>query len=122
MSLYEPAISETLDAIADDEEVREYGFANVGNCDGYFVVTDRGVHYCESEKAGFMKKRYASRFYPRSDMRRAVIDQISGPSNAYLRIFDQNDKMSMVMWFQAELSRGDPLTDAKRAAAALELE
>lgn len=120
MRLYQPALGESLDAIEPGEEILLHGLAHVGNCEGYYLITNRGVHYCDSEKAGLFKKRYVSRFYPRSKMAKAHIDQISGPQNAYLRIYDNENNMSLVFWFNEEPWQDMPcLVHAERVARAL---
>lgn len=120
MMLYQPALGDSLDSIEDGERILLHGYANVGNCDGYYLITDRAVHYCDSEKAGVFKKRYVSRSYPRSSMARAILDQISGPHNAYLRIYDRDDKMALVFWFNEEPWQEAPcMVQAEAAARAL---
>ena len=120
MMLYQPALGQSLDSIVDGESILLHGFANVGNCSGYYLVTNLGVHYCDSEKAGLFKKVYASRFFPKSRMTKGIIDQIAGPSNAYLRVYDENNKMALVMWFDEEPWQNKPcLEQAKDAAGAL---
>lgn len=120
MMLYQPAVGQSLDSIGEDEEILLYGFASVGNCSGYYFITNLGVHYCDSEKVGFLKKRYVSRFYPKARMARAIIDQIAGPHQAYLRIYDQDDTMALVFWFDEEPWQDKPsLMQAEGAAQAL---
>jgi hypothetical protein len=121
MHLYQPALGESLDVIEKTgERILLHGLAHVGNCDGYYLITDQGVHYCDSEKMGFLKKRYVSRFYPRAHMAHAVVDQIAGPRNAYLRIFEDDDSMNLVFWFNEEPWQDAPsLVQAEAAARAL---
>jgi hypothetical protein len=120
MKLYQPALGKSLDSIADGESILVYGFANVGNCSGYYLITNLGVHYCDQEKAGMFKKVYANRFFPKSRMTKGVIDQISGPTNAYLRVYDESNKMALVMWFDEEPWQNRPcLEQANDAAHAL---
>lgn len=120
MMLYQPALGESLDSIEEGESILLHGFANVGNCVGYYLITNRGVHYCDSEKTGLFKKAYVSRFFPKSEMASASIDQISGPHAAYLRIFDEDDNMVLVLWFDEEPWQTEPsLKQAEDAARAL---
>ena len=120
MMLYQPALGESLDSFEKGERLLLHGLANVGNCDGYYLITDRGVHYCDSEKMGLFKKRYVSRFYPRSQMAKGIIDQIAGPHAAYLRIYDENGRMNLVFWFNEEPWQMAPaLVQAEAAARAL---
>lgn len=119
LSLYQPALDESLEALADGESLLLYGLANVGNCDGYYFITDRGVHYCEKEKSGAFKKRYVARLFSKEQMASAVVDQMGPPQFAYLRIFDENKKMLLVMMFQDEFSDSPALHQAEAAAQAL---
>jgi hypothetical protein len=122
MQLYQPAIGQSLDSIEDGETVLLHGYAHVGNCYGYYLITDRGVHYCDSQKTGLFKKTYVSRFFPKSQMTRAVIDQIAGPQFAYLRIYDKQSKMALVLWFDEEPWQKVPCrAQAEAAASALGL-
>jgi hypothetical protein len=102
MQLYQPALGESLDSIEEGESILLRGFASPGNCSGYYLITNLGIHYCDTEKAGLFKKIYASRFFPKSRMSRGIIDQIAGPSFAYLRIYDENNKMALVIKFDEE--------------------
>ena len=64
-----------------------------------------------------------SRFFPRSDMVSADIDQVAGPGAAYLRIYDEKVNMVLSMWFDEEPWQDEPcLIQAKRAAEALGFE
>jgi hypothetical protein len=120
MMLYQPALGESLDSFEEGENLLLHGIASVGNCEGYYLITNRGVHYCDSEKVGLFKKKYVSRFYPRSQMAEAIIDQIAGPRNAYLRIYDEYGKMNLVFWFNEEPWQDSPcLVQAEAAARAL---
>lgn len=119
MRLYQPALGEGLDSFEDGERLLLHGLANVGNCDGYYLITDRGVRYCDSEKTGLFKKTYVGRFFPKSRMARAIIDQAGPPQYAYLRIFDEDDNMALVIWVQDEFSETPALHQAEMAAKAL---
>jgi hypothetical protein len=120
MQLYQPALGQSLDSIEDGETILLHGFAHVGNCSGYYLITDRGVHYCDSQKTGLFKKTYVSQFFPRARMARAIIDQVAGPQNAYLRIYDKENKMALVIWFDEEPWQKEPCgVQAEAAASAL---
>lgn len=120
MSIYQPAVDETLDAMADDEQVFDRGYAHVGDAVGYYFITDRGIHYCDSEKVGMFKKRFVSRFYPQSEIASASIDDMGQPTSAYLRIRNPEGKQSLVMWFEDELNDIPAYAQAQRAGRALE--
>ncbi len=40
-----------------------HGFAHVGNCDNYYLITRHGIHYCDQERIGLFKKQHVSRFF-----------------------------------------------------------
>jgi hypothetical protein len=123
MQIYQPAVDQTLDRLGEGEQLYQRGFANVGNCDGYYLLTNRGIHYCDRVKSGFLSKRYESRFFTRDEISHAILDQIAGPQYAYLRLYDQQGKMALVMWFQDEMSKeGSAIAEAHRAGGALGLE
>jgi hypothetical protein len=120
MRLYQPALGQSLDAFTEAEKLLLHGYGNVGNCAGYYLITNLGVHYCDSEKAGLFKRRYVNRFFPRSRMVRAIIDQIAGPHLAFLRIYDHESRMVLVMQFDEEPWQDRPCLDqAEQAAHAL---
>jgi hypothetical protein len=121
MKHYQPALGESLDSIREGESISLYGVASVGNCQGYYLITDRGVHYCDSEKAGLFKKTYVSRFVPRSRMATGVIDQV-GPNYAFLRIYDRDDEMVLAMKFDNPWQRAACIEQAEAAAQALAFE
>lgn len=120
MMLYQPALRESLDSIVEGERILMHGFAHVGNCSGYYLITNLGVHYCDQEKAGMFKKVYASRFFPSSRMTKAIVDQVGGPAFAYVRIYDEDNNMALVMMFDEEPWQDRPcLAQAEAAATAL---
>lgn len=120
-SIYQPALDESLGSFEAGERLLLEGLANVGNCDGYYLITDRGIHYCDSEKAGMFRKRYVARFFPKNAAARAVIDQIGPPQYSYLRIYNDSGKMAIVMQFEDEFSDAPSRVQAERAARALGL-
>ena len=63
MKVYQPALSESLDSIPEEYKIVFHGFAHVGNCDSYYLITHHGIDYCGKEKAGFLKSRYVPRFF-----------------------------------------------------------
>ncbi len=117
MKLYQPALGESLDAILEGEKILLQGFAHVGNSVSYYLLTHRGLYYCESERAGFLKKRYASRFL---DLGPAAGADLEFPGHlphyAYLRFRDERGKVMISVWFQDELSRSSAHEEAQRMA------
>jgi hypothetical protein len=103
MTVYQPALGESLDAIRDGQAIKFDGFANVGNCVSYYIITLEGIHYCEQEKIGLLKKRYASRFFSLDPVESLDIE--SRGENTYLRFMGEGG-MLLCMSFTDEDSRG----------------
>jgi hypothetical protein len=101
MMSFQPALGESLDSIPEEHRIVFHGFANIGNCDSYYLITHHDIHYCETEKIGLFKKRYVPRTFDLTAVETIGVD--TGPGSAYVRFFIQN-KMVLVMWFQDELS------------------
>lgn len=102
MKVFQPALGESLDAIPDGVRIVQHGFANVGNCDSYYLITHGAVYYCEQERAGLMKKHYVSRITDISDVEN--LDAETRPGSAYLRFLDSRGHVLLNMWFKDELS------------------
>ncbi len=118
LGTFKPAIGETLDAFTDDEQILDWGYD--GHWDGYFFITQRGLHYCDKVKTGFFSKSLVAKFLPREQITSGSIDQISGPDSAFLRLYDDDKNMLFVIWFAEEVGP-DVLGRAHRAAEALNL-
>lgn len=101
MKVYQPALGQSLDAIRDGQTIKFHGFAHVGNCDSYYLITLDGIHYCDQEKAGFLKKVYVPRFFSLDPVESLDVESRGG--NTYVR-FMGGGKMLLSMWFQDELS------------------
>lgn len=114
MQVYQPALTTSLDAIGD-QRIRFDGFANIGNCESYYLITTQGIHYCEQEKAGALKKHYVPRFFDLGPVESLDVET-KGP-NTYLR-FMGGGKMLLVMWFNDETSMAFRNMPAEREAMA----
>lgn len=101
MKVYQPALGESLDAIPEEYKILFHGFAHVGNCVSYYLITHSGIHYCDQEKIGLFKKRYVPRFFDLDPVETLDVE-IRG-TNAYIR-FMGGGKTLLTMWFQDELS------------------
>jgi hypothetical protein len=101
MKVYQPALGESLDAIPEEHKVLFHGFAHVGNCESYYIITHAGIHYCDQERLGLFKKRYVPRYFSLDSVE--TIDVETRPGSAYIRFF-KDGRMALVMWFQDELS------------------
>lgn len=102
LAVYQPALDESLEAINEVQKIRAWGVADIGNCESYYLITTAGVHYCEKEKAGAFKKRYAPRFVSLDPVEQLDIE--SRGSNTYLR-FVGGGKTHLTMWFKDEISQ-----------------
>jgi hypothetical protein len=114
MQVYQPALTASLDAIGD-QPIRFDGFANIGNCESYYLITTQGIHYCELERAGALKKQYVPRFFDLEPVEKLDVES-RGP-NTYLR-FMGGGKMLLVMWFNDETSMAFRNMPAEREAMA----
>lgn len=121
MKRYQPALGESLDLFDGSERILVQGLASVGNCQGYYFITDRGVHYYDSEKSGLFKRTYISRFFPRSQVTVWTINGVR-PGCAYLRIYGQDDQVALVMKFDDLWQRASCVEQAEAAAQALAVE
>jgi hypothetical protein len=97
----QPALGESLDAILDGQTIKFDGFAHVGNCVSYYLITLDGIHYCDQEKAGLLKKRYVPRFFSLDTVESLDVES-RGP-NTYVR-FIGGGRMLLSMWFSDEVS------------------
>jgi len=122
MKRYQPALDESLESLEPGESVLLEGIASVGNCQGYYLITDRGVHYCDSKKVGLFKTTYIARFFPRSEMTRATVERIAGPVSAYLDIYDHDGELALVMKFDNPWERASCIEQAEAVGRALALE
>ena len=91
-----------------------HGFANVGNCDSYYLITHHGIHYCETEKLGLFKKTLRASLFDLDPVDNISVD--TRPGSAYVRFFSQG-KMVLVMWFMDELSAFRKMSVSKRRCA-----
>lgn len=121
MKRYQPALGESLDLFDGSERILVHGLASVGNCQGYYFITDRGIHYCDSEKAGLFKRTYISRFFPRSQVTAWTINGVK-PVRAYLCLYGQDGQEVLVMKFDDQWQRASCLEQAEAAAQALAVE
>ena len=103
MKIYQPALGETLDSIPEEYKIVFHGFAHVGNCDSYYLITHHGIHYCEKEKLGLFKSRYVARFFSLDDVENVEVETRPDIGSAYLRFF-VDGRQRLVMWFKDDLS------------------
>ncbi len=103
MQVYQPALGQSLDSIPEEYRIVFHGFAHVGNCDSYYLITHHGIHYCEEEKVGFLKKRYVPRFFDLDPVETVDVETRPDIGAAYLR-FRVEGQQRLVIWFKDYLS------------------
>jgi hypothetical protein len=103
MMIFQPALSESLDAIPDWQAIVFHGFAYIGNCETYYLITHQGIYYCTEERVGFMKKRYVPQFFDLDPVVQLQVDSRPDRGSTYLR-FLSDDEMLLSMWFKDHLS------------------
>lgn len=116
MKVYEPALGQSLDAIRDGEELIFHGFAEVDNCESYYLVTHQGVYYCSQEKAGLFKRRYVPRFTDLGPVENVDVEIRDDRGWAFLRFMGGDGKVVLSMWFKDELSQPFRKMSAKEEA------
>jgi hypothetical protein len=103
MKVYQPALGESLDSIPEEYKIVFHGFANVGNCESYYLITHHGIHYCDKERVGLLKMRYVPRFFDLDPVDSVQVEARPDLHSAYLRFFGDG-KTLLTMWFKDELS------------------
>lgn len=112
MKVFQPAVSQSMDAIPDGSKILFHGFANIGNCDSSYFITYHGIYYCEQERRGLLKKKYVPRFFDLDRVEKVGMDDLR--DQAYVRFFGEG-KMLLVMWFKPELSAFRRMTAEEEA-------
>lgn len=119
-SMWSTARAQILEGMERDEDILLRGTAHVGNEIGYYVVTQRGVHYTDREKVGLFKKREVSGFIDRVDIAFLHVEQFRNlPEYAYLRFEGTSGKRIASVWFEDELGDEPAEVQAQRMADAL---
>jgi hypothetical protein len=115
-----PAVrNEILERMEEAEEILHSGVAHVGEDIGYFVVTQRGIHYTDREKAGFLKKREVSGFIDRDSLDHVYIEQSPHrPQYAHLRLEGTAGRVGSI-WFEDEFGLDSAEIQAQAVAEAL---
>jgi hypothetical protein len=123
LMLMPAAAREMLEQMTPEEEILLRGVAHVGRDLGYFVVTQRGIHYTDREKVGLFKKREFAGFIARDDLGHVDVEQFRNlPTYAYLRLHGPTGERVGSVWFEDEFGDESAEAQAYRMAAALGVE
>lgn len=113
------AAQEILERLSEEETILMSGVAHVGDDLGYYVLTERGIHYTDREKAGLFKKRHVSGFIDRDAIEEAYVERFpKSPEYAYLRLQGATGRVGTV-WFEDAFCRGSAGDYAERMAGLL---
>jgi hypothetical protein len=109
-----------LERMEPDENILLRGVANIGRSMGYYVVSERGVHYTDREKVGLLRKREVSGFIACEDIASMYVEQFRNlPEYAYLRIYGHSGECIASIWFEDEFGDEPAEMQAHRMANAL---
>ena len=113
------AAREILERMTPEETILMSGVARIGSDVGYYVLTQRGIHYTDREKAGMFKKRTVSGFIDRNAIDEAYVEQFPNlPHYAYVRLHGAAGRVGTV-WFEDAFCEGAAQGYAERMAEQL---
>jgi hypothetical protein len=96
------ASREILDRMSENEEVRVSGVARINTDLGYYIVTQRGIHYAYRKRAGLFRHREVSGFFDKADFDSVDVEAPSHLPHAYLRLLDKAEQRIGTIWFENE--------------------
>lgn len=112
--------AQILAGMSETEEIRHTGVAHVGDSLGFYLVTQRGIHYTDTQKVGLFKKRAISGFIDRATVDHVYVERFPNlPHYAYLRLIGDDGSRVASVWFEDDFSRDGADAEAHAVAALL---